>query len=75
MYLQRGDLERARAELQEAIRLEPKFALAHFNLALVFQKEAKIEEAEGELRAALRADPSFPAARAELDRLEATARQ
>lgn len=75
VYLQRGDLERARAELQEAIRLEPKFALAHFNLALVFQKEAKMEEAEGELRAALRADPSFPAARAELDRLKATARQ
>jgi choline-sulfatase len=75
VYLRREQLEQARVELEEAVRLQPEFAWAHYNLALVFKKQEKADEAERELRAALKADPMFPAARAELDRMEAATKQ
>jgi len=55
--------------------LQPEFAWAYYNLALVSKKQDKREEATQELRAALKADPQFQAARAELDRMEATTKQ
>jgi len=70
VYLQSGDLKLARSELQEAIRLQPELASAHYNLALVSEKQQKMDEATRELREALKADPQFRAARVELDRLE-----
>lgn len=75
VHFERGDLEQARAELQEAIHLQPELASAHYNLALVLKKLEKIDEAKRELRAALKANPQFPAARAELERMEAAAKQ
>jgi choline-sulfatase len=75
VYLQRGQLEQARGELEEAIRLQPEFTWAHYNLALVFKKQEKTDQAEQELREALKADPQFPAARAELDRMEAATKR
>jgi arylsulfatase A-like enzyme/Tfp pilus assembly protein PilF len=75
VYLRRNDLERARAELQQAIRLQPEFALAHFNLGLVFKKQQMMEDAEREFRAALKDNPGFPAARAELEKLEAATKR
>jgi choline-sulfatase len=75
VYLQRGQLEQARGELEKAIHLQPEFAWAHYNLALVFKKQEKADDAERELRAALKADPQFPAARAELDRMEAATKR
>jgi Tfp pilus assembly protein PilF len=72
IYLQRGQLEQARGQLEEAVRLQPEFAWAHYNLALVSKKQEKNDEATQELRAALKADPQFHAARAELDRIEAS---
>jgi Tfp pilus assembly protein PilF len=75
IYLQRGQLEQARNELEEAIRLQPEFAWAHYNLALVSKKQEKRDEATQELRAALKADPEFQAARAELDRIEASTKR
>ncbi len=71
VYLRRDQLEQARSEFEGAIRLQPEFAWAHYNLALVFKKQEKADDAERELRAALKADPMFPAARAELDRMDA----
>ena len=59
-------------ELEEAIRLQPEFAWAHYNLALVSKKQEKKDEAIKELQAALKADPQFQAARTELDRMEAS---
>jgi choline-sulfatase len=75
VYLQRGQLEQARDQLETAIRLQPKFAWAHYNLALVFRKLDKEDDAKRELRAALKAEPQFPAARAELNRMEATTKR
>jgi Tfp pilus assembly protein PilF len=75
VYLQSGRLEQARSELEQAIRLQPKFAWAHYNLALVLKKQEKKDDAKRELRAALKADPQFPAARAELDRMEAATKR
>jgi arylsulfatase A-like enzyme/Tfp pilus assembly protein PilF len=75
VYLQLGQLEQARGEFEGAIRLQPEFAWAHYNLALVFKKQDKPDDAEREIRAALKADPTFPAARAELDRMEAATRR
>jgi choline-sulfatase len=75
VYIRRGQLEQARKELEEAIRMQPEFAPAHYNLALVLKKQEKREEAVQELRAALKADPHFQAARAELDRMEASTKQ
>ena len=66
-----GRLEQARSTLEEAIRLQPEFAWADYNLALVSKKQEKRDEATQELREALKADPPFQAARAELDRIEA----
>jgi len=75
VYLRRGQLEQARSELEEAIRLQPEFAWAYYNLALVSKKQERMKEATQELRAALKADPQFQAARAELDRIEASTKQ
>jgi Tfp pilus assembly protein PilF len=55
--------------------LQPEFASSHYNLALVLKKQEKREEAARELRAALKADPQFQAARAELDRMEASTKR
>jgi choline-sulfatase len=75
VYLGRGQLEQARSELEEAVRLQPEFAWAHYNLALVSKKQEKRDEATQELRLALKADPQFQAARAELDRMEASTKR
>jgi Tfp pilus assembly protein PilF len=75
VYLQRGQLQQARDEIEEAIRSRPEFAWAHYNLALVSKKQGKRDEATQELRAALKADPQFQAARTELDRMEASTKR
>ena len=56
-------------------RGQPEFAAAHYNLALVLQKQDSRNEATQELRAALKANPQFQAARAELDRMEASTKR
>ena len=71
LYLQRGALEGAQYEFQEAVKLQPKFAWAHYNLALVLQPRGRNQEAAQDLRAALQADPEFIAARTALARIEA----
>lgn len=65
-----GAASLTRSELEEAIRLQPEFAWAYYNLVLVSKKQEKRDEATQELRLALKADPQFHAARAELDRME-----
>ena len=57
--MQRGDLEPARRQFEETIRLQPKLASAHYNLALIFQKQGKTDAAEQEFRAAKAAEGSI----------------
>ena len=59
IYLQRGELERARRQFQETIRLQPKLASAHYKLALVFEKQGKTDAAAQEFRAAQEAEGSI----------------
>lgn len=57
-YLNRGRLDEAARELEEAIRIHPGSAEAHSALAAVRTRQEKPEEALELFRAALRLDPS-----------------
>jgi type IV pilus assembly protein PilF len=56
-YLQKGETERAKKPLSEALALDPKSASANTALALVFQYEGEYETAEKHFRTALGSDP------------------
>lgn len=56
-YLQKGETERAKQPLSEALKLDPRSASAHMVLALVFQQEGEYSSAEQHFRSALSADP------------------
>ncbi len=55
-----GDLDGARRELTESIRLSPGFAPAHLNLGLVLKRRNDLEAAEREFREAVRLSPTAP---------------
>ena len=57
-YLQKGETERAKQPLSEALKLDPRSASANMVLALVFQQEGEYPAAEQHFRAALSADPA-----------------
>lgn len=59
-YLQKGETERAKAPLREALKLDPRSETANVALALVFQQEGEIESAEKHFRAALGSAPDNP---------------
>ena len=42
---EQGDLDLAIAEYEEAIKIRPSHAYAHFNLALAYQAQARLQEA------------------------------
>lgn len=54
----RGELPRAERELEEAIRLRPRFADAHFNLGNTFFLEQRLPEAMAEYREAIGLQPA-----------------
>ncbi len=49
----------AEKNLREAIRLDPKFGQAHFQLGTVLEDQQRLEEALPELREAARLDPAY----------------
>jgi serine/threonine-protein kinase len=51
-------LERAVAELREAIRLNPESAAAHINLAIMLNEQDKLAEVVAEFREAIRVEPT-----------------
>jgi tetratricopeptide (TPR) repeat protein len=62
-----GDVRGALAELQEAIRLEPTLAKAHYSLGVLLAgNPAAREPAAAELSAAVRYDPGYVEARTQL---------
>ncbi len=56
--LQQGNLEVAAAFLQEAVTLEPSFAVAHNNFGLVFLRQANYHQARTEFLQATKLQPS-----------------
>jgi tetratricopeptide (TPR) repeat protein len=53
-------LKEAETCLQEALRYEPRFAKAHFQMGLLLEKEKKDEEAIRELSRSAEYDPAYP---------------
>jgi type IV pilus assembly protein PilF len=62
-YIRNGEYARAKENLNKALEMDPKSAIAHNTLALVFQLEREWDEAERHFKLALRYDPSFTRAR------------
>ncbi len=56
-YIQSRDLERAIADLNEAIRLDPKFALARTNRGWAYIEKGEYDQAIADLNEAIRLDP------------------
>lgn len=57
-YLQKGETERAKAPLREALKLDSRSEAAHVALALVFQQEGEVKSAEQHFRSALAVAPN-----------------
>ncbi|MBU0718071.1 MAG: tetratricopeptide repeat protein, partial [Planctomycetes bacterium] len=55
-----------RPDYQEAIRLEPRYFVAHNNLANAYQRLGKLEDAAGAYRVALQLHADYPEARSNL---------
>ena len=70
VYFGQGSLNEARDAFLKAIRFEPNFAWAHYNLGLVLQQQKENKEAARHFRLALLADGQFQKARDALDQLE-----
>jgi len=62
-------LELARADLEEAARINPRQAMTHSALGLILMRLGDKEGAAREFRTALRLDPRDPAAKSGLERL------
>jgi tetratricopeptide (TPR) repeat protein len=57
--LDQGKPDRALATLDEAVRLDSNFAMAHYNRGLVLAARGKVDEAIAAYRDAARLDPEF----------------
>ena len=53
------DLDKALAQMEEAIRLDPARAATHMQLAIVRQAMGKKEDAEAEFKKAISLDPKW----------------
>lgn len=57
-YLQKGETERAKGPLGEALKIDSRSEAAHVALALVFQQEGETKSAEQHFRSALASAPN-----------------
>jgi len=69
-----GSLQRAMAEFEEALRVNPKYAPALFNVALVYERLGQFPEAEQRLRLYLQADQDSGWAKEVKSKLQASGR-
>jgi lipoprotein NlpI len=58
-YRDKGDLDRALADLNQAIRLDPKFALAYNNRGLAWEDKGELDRALADYNEAIRLDPKL----------------
>ncbi len=61
-FSRQGDLDRAREEFAEALRLEPQRPEAHYNLANIDFRQGELEKAEAGYREAVRRNPYYESA-------------
>jgi Tfp pilus assembly protein PilF len=59
VQLQAGDLHSAEAEFNEAIRLKPAYAEAHYNLALALRQDGREAESGAEFEKAFAISPEL----------------
>ncbi len=69
MLLIGGDLEQAAIRYREAIRIDPDYAKAHHNLALVLVRQGDLEQAAEHLEEAIRIDPGYASAHRNLGKV------
>ena len=62
LFWQRGEFDKATAELQTAIRNQPNYAEAHYTLGTILKQQGKLPEAATALREAIRLQPDFAGA-------------
>ena len=56
-YVSQGQLDRAIAEYQTALRLKPDYEMAHYNLGLAYASQGQLDRAIAEYQTALRLSP------------------
>jgi len=61
-YRDKGELDRAVADFNEAIRLDPEFALAYNNRGLAYRDKGELDRAIADHTEAIRLDPRFAVA-------------
>lgn len=66
IYLNQGQVDKARVCFEEEIRLKPQMDTAHLNLGTAYKRMGKPDLAEKEYRAALALSPRMPEATANL---------
>jgi tetratricopeptide (TPR) repeat protein len=62
IYVNKGELEKAIADYNEAIRLNPQYAKAYNNRGLAYEKKGELEKAIADYNEAIRLNPDFAAA-------------
>ncbi|MFN3513910.1 MAG: tetratricopeptide repeat protein [Phenylobacterium sp.] len=62
LLVQRGELDAARADLDEAIRFAPSLAVAYNNRAAIHEKQGRPQAAMSDLDEAIRLDPKLASA-------------
>jgi Flp pilus assembly protein TadD len=60
----------ARSEFEEAVRLKPNYAAAHYDLGVALVALKELEGARSEFQKALNADPNYLPARDALARMD-----
>jgi tetratricopeptide (TPR) repeat protein len=65
-YLEQERPEQARAEFEEAIRLDPGYALAHYNLGRIHYQQGELDLAQAAFEEAIENDPELAAAHTNL---------
>jgi tetratricopeptide (TPR) repeat protein len=61
-YNRKGQHDRASADFDEAIRLDPKFALVHYNRGWAYNSKGNYDRAIADFNEAIRLDPKDAAA-------------
>ena len=65
-FLEKGAVDDAITQYQEALQINPNYAEAHFNLGNALRKKGRMEEAITQYQAALQIKPGYAEARANL---------